>query len=253
MTKRNYTLIELLTVIFIIAVLAGLIIPGMAMVRARAKRLNCASNLKQVGALCMQFSNDRDGQIPMYKYEHKTTPENAYNVRDKNIENYHRKEGQTRFEAPKKGTEVISSTANRVYWTVGLLRYAKYNMSVFFCPSDERDVNVFDFSSSGNASYSLNYGDANRPGGVEDGSSFVKMTLVTRSPAGVILLGETDTGKLGMKSSESSFFDDNFKTPLKRKPHSNEFNTSFLDGHVDSLRTSDLQEAFNRGGYKIVP
>ena len=46
MTKRKYTLIELLTVIFIIAVLAGLIIPGMAMVRARAKRLNCASNLK---------------------------------------------------------------------------------------------------------------------------------------------------------------------------------------------------------------
>ena len=77
MTKRNYTLIELLTVIFIIAVLAGLIIPATAMVRGRAKRLNCASNLKQVGALCMQFSNDRDGQIPMYKYEHKTTPENA--------------------------------------------------------------------------------------------------------------------------------------------------------------------------------
>ena len=249
MTKRNYTLIELLTVIFIIAVLAGLIIPATAMVRGRAKRLNCASNLNQVGALCMQFSNDRDGQIPMYQ----TATTNAYTVLPKNIGNYHRKAGQTRFEASKDGTEVISSAANRVYWTVGLLRYAKYDMGVFFCPSDERDVNVFDFSSSGNASYSLNYGDASRPGGVEGGSSFVKMTQVTRSPAGVILLGETDDGKLGMKSSESSFFNDNFKTPLKRKPHSNEYNTSFLDGHVDSLRVSDLQEAFDRGGYKIVP
>ncbi len=249
MTKRNYTLIELLTVIFIIAVLAGLIIPGMAMVRARAKRLNCASNLKQVGALCMQFSNDRDGQIPMYK----TASANAYNVREKNIENYHRKAGQTRFEAAKAGTSVLTSASNKVYWTVGLLRFAKYDMSVFFCPADERDVNVFDFSTSGSSSYSMNYGDASRPGGASGGSAFVKMTQVTRSPAGVILLGETDTGKLGMDSTSSSFFDNNFKTPLKRKPHSNEFNTSFLDGHVDSLRTSDLQDAFNRGGYKIVP
>ena len=249
MTKRNYTLIELLTVIFIIAVLAGLIIPAASMVRGRAKRLNCASNLKQVGALCMQFSNDRDGQIPMYQ----TASTNAYNVRSKNIENYHRRAGQTRFEASKAGTTVLSSASDKVYWTVGLLRYAKYDMSVFFCPSDERDVNVFDFSSSGNASYSLNYGDASRPGGASGGSSFVKMSQVTRSAAGVVLLGETDNGKPGMDSTASNFFDKNFKTPLTRKPHSNEFNTSFLDGHVDSLRTSDLQEAFNRGGYKIVP
>ena len=83
MTKRNYTLIELLTVIFIIAVLAGLIIPGMAMVRARAKRLNCASNLKQVTALGMQFSNDRDGQIPLYKVH----ADKKYTIREKTIEN----------------------------------------------------------------------------------------------------------------------------------------------------------------------
>ena len=66
MTKRNYTLIELLTVVFIIAVLAGLIMPVTSLVRGKARRTACASNLKQVGALCMQFSNDRDGQIPMY-------------------------------------------------------------------------------------------------------------------------------------------------------------------------------------------
>ena len=46
MTKRNYTLIELLTVIFIIAVLAGLIMPATALVRAKARRTACSSNLK---------------------------------------------------------------------------------------------------------------------------------------------------------------------------------------------------------------
>ena len=248
MTKRNYTLIELLTVIFIIAVLAGLIIPATSMVRGRAKRLNCASNLKQVGALSMQFSNDRDGQIPMYQ----TAAANKYNVRSKNIENYHRKTRQTRFEAPKSGTEVLSADANKVYWTVGLLRYAKYDMSVFFCPSDERDINVFDFSSSGKkTSYSLNYGDASRPGGAAEGTAFIKMTQVTRSPAGVVLIGETDCGLLGMDSTQTfaKFFNDNKK--LTRKPHSNEYNTAFIDGHVDSLRSSDLQSMYDKDAFKI--
>jgi len=244
MTKRNYTLIELLTVIFIIAVLAGLIMPATALVRAKARRTECSSNLKQVGALCMQFSNDRDGQLPLYKAG------SAYTVRSKNIENYLRKQGQRRFEEPKSGTSAVAS-GNRVYWTAGLLRYAKYNMNVFFCPSDDREVDVF---SGGNASYSLNYGDADRPGGAADASAFVKMTQVTRSPGGVILVGETDRGQLGMNSTGSFntfFWVDNGDAKKRRKPHSSEYNTSFLDGHVETLPFAELNNRYDKDGYKI--
>ena len=244
MMKRNYTLIELLTVIFIIAVLAGLIMPATALVRAKARRTECSSNLKQVGALSMQFSNDRDGQLPLYKAH------DAYSVRSKNIENYYRKQKQRRFEEPKSGTDAITS-ANRVYWTVGLLRYAKYNMNVFFCPSDEREVNLF---TGGNASYSLNYGDAERPGGAADSSTFVKMSQVTRSPGGVILIGETGNGQLGMKSTETfkSFFQGGESVKeMPCKPHGKEYNTSFLDGHVETLLYSELDARNNRDAYKI--
>ena len=244
MMKRSYTLIELLTVIAVIAILAGLILPVTALVQGKARRTECSSNLKQAGALCMQFSNDRDGQIPLYKAS------SAYNVRDKNIENYHRKKNQRRFEDPKAGTTAVSSS-NRVYWTVGLLRYAKYDMKVFFCPSDEREVNVF---SAGDASYSLNYGDADRPGGAEGASAFVKMSQVTRSPAGVILIGETGNGQLGMKSTETfrTFFQGGEAVKeMKCKPHGKEYNTSFLDGHVETLLYSELDARYNKDAYKI--
>ena len=200
MTKHNYTLIELLTVIFIIAVLAGLIMPATALVRGKAKRTSCSSNLKQVGALCMQFSNDRDGQIPLYKVD----SSKAYSLRDKTIENAYRNKLKFSNQDNAK-TNLTASNGKALMWTAGLVRYAKYNMNVFFCPSDERNLDIF---TEGNSSYSMNYGNDDRPGGTSGGTAFVKMSAVTRSPAGVILFGETDAGLLGMDSNKtaSSFF-----------------------------------------------
>ena len=242
MTKRNYTLIELLTVIFIIAVLAGLIMPATALVRAKARRTACAANLKQVGALCMQFSNDRDGQIPMYMAATNYVP------RSKNVENYKRGFHQSKFEPPKNASTEISGD-NLKLWTTYLLRYAKYDMSVFFCPSDERDLNVFD-ASANRSSYSLNYGDVDRPGGVANGS-YVKMSAVTRSPGSVILLAETDEGKLGVDSTSSDLFSKSFPRDMKRAPHSKELNIQFLDGHVETLRVPEISVLNTNNGFKI--
>jgi|GEM_PF-1661435 len=245
MMKRNYTLIELLTVIFIIAVLAGLVMPATNMVRGKARRTACASNLKQVGALCMQFSNDRDGQIPMYKAAE------DYAVRSKNVENYHRKKGQSRFEAAAAADTTIStSNDKRKFWTVGLLRYAKYNMNVFFCPSDDgRELNVFN-PTLDHSSYSLNYGSENRPGGVS-GGSFVKMSSVTRSPGGVVLLAETDAGKLGLDSTASDLWSKSFPSKFARAPHSKELNLNFLDGHVETLRHKEITILNGNKGFQI--
>ena len=239
--KRSYTLIELLTVIFVIAVLAGLIFPAVSIVREKAKRTACSSNLRQVGALAMQFSNDRDGK--MLKY----TVGTDFAVRTKNVENYLRKAGQKRFEEPKKGTDAVS---NKKLWTAGLLRYAKYNMNVFFCPSDERELDIFKI---GNSSYSINYGDKDRPGGAEGTDDYVKVSSVTRSPGSVIVFAETDDGKFGMKSTETNFMNTYYKTPLSRKPHSNEFNVSYLDGHADYQRTSDIATMFAQDYFRITP
>ena len=245
MSKRNYTLIELLTVIFIILVLAGLIMPATNMVRGKARRTACTSNLKQVGNLCIQFSHDRDGQFPLYKAD----STKAYSLRDKTIENAYR--NKLRFAEQKNAKDnLTASNGKALMWAAGLVRYAKYNMNVFFCPSDERDLDLFD-SSKDRSSYSLNYGDADRPGGASGSTDFVNISNATRSPGGVIVLGETDQGQLGMDSTKNfaKFFNDDKK--MSRKPHSNEYNTAFMDGHVEFLRPGDLQGLYDKNAYKI--
>ena len=60
-----FTLMELLTVIAIIGILAALLLPVLSEGKARAKRIWCTSNLEQVGLAFHLFANDHPGRFPM--------------------------------------------------------------------------------------------------------------------------------------------------------------------------------------------
>ncbi|MBC8011478.1 MAG: prepilin-type N-terminal cleavage/methylation domain-containing protein [Burkholderiales bacterium] len=57
-----FTLIELLTVIAIIGILAAIIIPTIGKVRQSANRAQCASNLRQIGLAAKSWSADNKGR-----------------------------------------------------------------------------------------------------------------------------------------------------------------------------------------------
>lgn len=64
-SSRGFSLIELLVVVAIIAVLAGMAMVGVSTVRALAKRSTCANNLRQTAMALTQFATDRDGMVPL--------------------------------------------------------------------------------------------------------------------------------------------------------------------------------------------
>ena len=71
---KGFTLIELMVVIAIIAVLAGLLLPALAKSKSKAIQINCLSNMKQMGVGLLLYSEDFNGQLPG-NFHHNTDPD----------------------------------------------------------------------------------------------------------------------------------------------------------------------------------
>jgi prepilin-type N-terminal cleavage/methylation domain-containing protein len=63
--NKAFTLIELLVVIAIIAILAALLLPALAAAKRKAQRINCVSNIKQVGIAFRLWEGDNGDRYPM--------------------------------------------------------------------------------------------------------------------------------------------------------------------------------------------
>ena len=62
--RRGFSLLELIVVISITSLLAGLLLPALSSVRENANRVLCGSNQRQLGQSLTMYSSDRRNRLP---------------------------------------------------------------------------------------------------------------------------------------------------------------------------------------------
>jgi prepilin-type N-terminal cleavage/methylation domain-containing protein/prepilin-type processing-associated H-X9-DG protein len=68
--RRGLTLVELVVVAAIIALLAAIMLPALARVRAKAQAARCASNLRQLTCALIMYASDYDDRLPKSFFAH---------------------------------------------------------------------------------------------------------------------------------------------------------------------------------------
>jgi len=64
---KNFTMIELLVVVAVIAILMGMLLPALNKARAKARQISCVSNLKQVQQCLLFYVSDYGESLPPFR------------------------------------------------------------------------------------------------------------------------------------------------------------------------------------------
>jgi prepilin-type N-terminal cleavage/methylation domain-containing protein len=115
--SRGFTLIEFLVAIGIIAILIGIIIPYLVAWREDSRRVECISNLRQIGEALRGYTLDNGAGFPF--------PQSPY-------DRVHKPVGYTAFSGPDGGVKANDITAS--LWLLVRGGYVK-DLGIFVCPS----------------------------------------------------------------------------------------------------------------------